>query len=289
MEASQEAMKHTKLKIHFFYVVLILGLFVVSLITRDWTKIDGFIDYLNVAAGVTSIALGILAIIYSFVSTGSFNQSLGAIEGSASRVAKIADELGGVLKSGQSLQSRAEKRTDELHELVIHLRTGLDALATTTTEIAGSVAAIPDRISSLQKAAGRESTEAEATAAPSKWDKAAVETYLKRSSVLGFVAIYSAAQASLTEKYVDLKKLFGSNHEYVWGYLIASSAAGIIRLEYPEGQSGNRIVRLKEPQGDLADAVAQEWTRRSTTGKEFQRKMVGRYKVEDSFVDGTTE
>jgi hypothetical protein len=88
-------------RVHFFYVALILGLCNVLLVTFNWTTLQGFTKYLSVAATVTSLVLGVLAIIYGFVSSGTINQSLGSVESSASKLTTIAADLRSVLEVGQ--------------------------------------------------------------------------------------------------------------------------------------------------------------------------------------------
>jgi len=285
----------TKLKIHFFYVALLLGLCIVALVTINWTKISGFIDYLNVAAGVTSIALGILAIIYSFVTTGSFNRSLGAVEDSASQVARTAEDLADVLKSGQALQTRAEKRTEELHKLVGSMRDGLEELGTglrgleaTTSQIAGSVAAIPDRIDAIEKQA-RYAPAVNVAEPARRWDKAAIQNYLVRSSLMGIILLHAIALATTQRKYLNVEKLLPANADYMWGYLIASIAAGVVEIEDVDPKSLRKIVRLKDPSQDLLESITEEWARRGNKGEEFMRNMVAAYtpeKIQESLVDG---
>lgn len=278
------------LKLHFFYIVLILSIFIIQLITNDWTKVDGFTEYLNVASGVTSLVLGILAIIYSFVSTGSFNQTLGSIETSASRMGRVADELGGVLKSGESLQNRAEERTSELHGLIKDLRIGLDALAATTNDIAGSVEAMPDRINSLQKSATSYTAPdnpANGTT-PLILDDAQLKAYFGRSSSFGVLGLYAAMRAAEKGKYVNFLKLLGpKNYEYVWGYLIASTAAGVIELEHSETINGMQGVRLKNPSESLSTLINEAWEKRAQSKNARKRKITEKYgtNIDDCLVD----
>lgn len=139
------------LKIHFFYVSFILSGLIVLVATTAWTKIEGFTNYIGVAATITSLVLGILAIIYSFVSSGSTNQFLGSIESSANSIREIGGKLGEVFESGQELQAKAQARNEELHVIIENLRSVIDLVSNRTVEIAGAVETIPNHLIEIRQ------------------------------------------------------------------------------------------------------------------------------------------
>ena len=138
----------SSLGIHFFYVVLLLSLALVGIMTTEWTTLTGFTDYLNVAATITSLVLGILAIIYSFVSTGSMSQFLGSIGQSTDQMTKISDEIRDLIIQGQRNQENAGERTEQFQRLVSELSTNVNTLHLTTAAIKGAVERIPRRLAS---------------------------------------------------------------------------------------------------------------------------------------------
>jgi hypothetical protein len=279
-----------KLGLHFFYVTLILGLFIVLLITFNWTGLEGFTNYLSVAATVTSLVLGILAIIYAFASSGTINRSLSSIESSAADMGQVSKELKTVLESGQSIQGRAEERTDQLHDLIGSLELGLQSLAETTKDIAGSVEAMPDRINNLQKMSSKDvepSTDLTADKTVSEsWNEERLKSYMRRASPFGVLALYAALEAHKENRYVDFFKFVGAkNYEYTWGFLIASVATGVIALEFPEERNGMRAVRLKDPSATLERCIREDWKRRMSTSR--RRKVLETYGglIESCLVD----
>lgn len=234
--------------IHFFYVVLILSLAIILLVTFNWTAIDGFVAYIGVASGITSLVLGVLAIIYSFYSTYAFSASAQVISSNSERVAKVGVELGNVLETSRSLQGRAEERTDSLHELIMEMRSGLSSLHETTKNIEGSVAGIPEKISALQKASANE-------ASPSldsdrngvvQWNDAEVERFLRTTSINGVAGLMAAEIAREKGECADLVEMFGAEKaEYMWGFQVAAVSVGLVHLEGVNGQFAKRSVRFK--------------------------------------------
>jgi hypothetical protein len=267
-------------------------LFIILLITFDWTTLESFTNYLSVAATVTSLVLGILAIIYGFVSSGTINRSLGSIEVSAADMGKVSKQLQGVLESGQSIQNRAEERTDQLHELIGSLETGLRSLAMTTQDIAGSVEAIPDRINNLQKMASKD-VEASLDVngdqkAAEVWNEEQLRIYNRRASSFGALALYSVFKAYKANRYVDMFKLVGSkNYEYTWGFLVASIASGVIAVEYPEEKNGMRAVRLRDPSAALQASIEEDWRRRSSSKSPRRREILEKFRnqIDSCLVD----
>lgn len=276
---------------HFFYVALILTMALVLVATLRWTALVGFTEYLSVAATITSLVLGILAIIYGFVSNGSINQSLGSVETASLRMGQVAADFQSIAASSQTLQERAEQRTEKLHELIGDLRAGLQDLAETTTQIHGSVDAISDRISNAQKAVPNEPEIIE-----SQGDVASDEAedpharFVRRISAMGLAVLYACLHAKRAGRYVDVMKLVGpSNYEYAWGFLFASDAAGLVTLEYPSNKRQVRAVRLKDPFDQTSRAIDLAWSTSEASEKETRRRLVARYtgRIQDSLVDST--
>lgn len=256
------------------------------LATQNWTTLPGFTDYLNVAATVTSLVLGVLAIIYSFVSSNSTNNFLGSVEASAREMRTIGTEMRSIVTSGQDLQGRAEQRNEELHALVENLREAVDIVSSKTTEIAGAVETLPSQFGELREEVRKrgqpEATTLQKVSLKDLWKPEHHAAFLENASVLGLAAIKGMLDANLADKYCDLKQLFTTEHsknfEYVYGFLIASSSAGVLRFEYPSKLTlAEGKVRLRTPSPELVTAVATEWARRSQSDDEKKRASLERY------------
>ena len=276
------------LKLHFFYVTLILCAAIILLATQNWTTLPGFTDYLNVAATVTSLVLGVLAIIYSFVSSNSTNNFLGSVEASAREMRTIGTEMRSIVTSGQELQSRAEQRNDELHKIVGNLREAVDTVSNKTTEIAGAVETLPSQFSELREEVRKRSQ----TEAPMQhrvllkdlWKSEHHVAFLEGVSLLGLAALKGMLDAKLADKFCDLKTLFTTEHvksfDYAYGFLIATSSAGVFKFECPGSLTlGHGKARLKAPSPEVVTAVTTEWTRRSQFEDAIKRVSVEKYAV----------
>lgn len=285
--------RSSTLGIHFFYVALMLGLCIVLLATFNWTRLQGFTEYLSVAATVTSLVLGILAIIYGFVSSGTISQSLGSVESSASKFTQIAAELRAVLEAGQRAQARAEERTSQLHGLIDDMRTGLSSLSDTTERIETSLETIPERINNSKSLAP---TDAAPPADPpvtaeteDRWNESELKSFVRRSSPIGRVALHAILVAAKRSKYVDFSALVEPRlYTYVYGFLIATTSCRVLELEYPGEDQNMKAVRLKLPNAALEAVLEDIWATRADSKSKPWKKIAAKYgpKIEGALVDG---
>lgn len=287
IESGAEQCNSTNLiKVHFFYVVFILGAAIIVLATRHWTKLDGFTDFLSVAATITSLVLGVVAIIYSFVSNGALSQFLGSIQASANGMRDVNAELRSVAAGGAQLQEKAEKRNDELHEIIVSLRAAVDGVSNRTAEIAGTMESLPSRFGELREAIRERAPIAPLAAAENDleqiWSEDRMTEFFRRTSLLGMVAIKALADASLSDKYCDLKKLFNlpekEDFGYVYGFLVAMSAAGLLEFEHLKGDSmSTGKSRLKDMSAPFQNAIQAEWAKRNSVADAGKRKSIEKF------------
>lgn len=274
------------LKIHFFYVVVILAGIIVLLATRNWTELKGFTDYLSVAATITSLVLGVLAIIYSFVSSNSTNSSLGSIESSAHDIRSIGADLRRIVSEGQQLQNEAESKNREFHQLVGDLQVAVEGISSKTAEIAGTVQGLPSQFGELRdemrKRSQAEPAEKSKEDLRSMWTPEKLNAFLSNMSLLGLTAAKALCDAKVSDRYCDLRKLFDTeltkSFEYVYGFLIAASSAGAFRYETPEGESLSKgKARIRDPSEELISAVEHEWTTRAESAEASKKRSIARY------------
>lgn len=281
------------LKLHFFYVTLILCAAIILLATQNWTTLPGFTDYLNVAATVTSLVLGVLAIIYSFVSSNSTNNFLGSVEASAREMRTIGTEMRSIVTSGQELQSRAEKRNDELHKLVCNLREAVDTVSNKTTEIAETLPSkFKDLSEEVRKSSQTNLPVQQTVLLKDLWKPEHHAAFLESASLLGIAALKGMLDAQEAVKYCDLRTLFSTEHaknfDYVYGFLIASSSAGIFKYECSGSLTlGDGKARLKDPSQEFVEAVTTEWSRRLQSKDEIKLRLMKKIelRIADALVD----
>ena len=265
------ANKARSIKLHFFYIVLILSLAIVGLVTNHWTKLQGFTDYLNVAATVISVVLGLLAIIYAFVSTGTMNQFLGSIQSSTVSMNQVAIEMRETLTTGQGIQARADTRTEELHLLAQDLATALASLDESTKNLTGKVDSIPTQLTALQESITSAATSSQTVAGAGEadlWTNDHISNALKGVSQYGIAALKGVSLAKEKRMYLDVAKRDGLQlFMYGYGYLVALQAAGLIKLEYPGKKADLHSVRLLSGPDGLEALIEAEWALRKENPK----------------------
>lgn len=267
---NESSINHTK--IHFFYVTVILSLFVIGLATNHWTNLQGFPEYLNVAATITSLVLGVLAIIYAFVSTGAMNQFLGSIQSSSTAINEIAGEMRDALVAGQQLQTRADQRSEELQRITKDLAAGLASLDESNKKIAGKVDSTHSQLSSLQDSlltATPTQLQDSSTGAQQRWTREELSASLKSVSQFGLLTLKGVLLAKEKDLYLDVERLGNAKlYLYGYGYLLALQAAGLIKLGYPK-KNKNQVhaVRLLSGPAGIEDAIDAEWVARKGNSK----------------------
>lgn len=282
------------IKIHFFYVTLILTLIIVGLVTHKWTGISEFREYLNVGATVTSLVLGVLAIIYSFVSNGQQSSVLGAVEAAATTTSSSVAKLDIFMKSAQDLQNEASGRSKELHTLTEALGASVDsikdetkALVAANREIAGKVSLLPDQIGEIrgiiEKAEkispiGAISSSEDIKSQEVNWTRTQVEYALVLCSTYGLTTLESFVKGNEFKKDVSLAKLSeavgDSDINYFWGFSVGVAMTRLIILGVRPGASGVFEILAVHP--ELKACLALEWNRRDglTDGTEEKARLV---------------
>lgn len=282
--------EHGYLKIHFFYVCLLLSLTIIVLVSFNWTSLEGFTDYLSVAATLTSLVLGLLAIIYSFFSSGSINQSLGSLEDASRQMRLVAQDFKVLASDSSNIQQKAENRTERLHDLIENMQGALDKLASTTQSLAGSVDTLPERITNAQKSA--EPVNLTSVESGSSRSEDRVTLFLNRISPLGLVAVYAGLKAYEAGRYVDFEKLVGERSvDYIWGFLVAASSADIFAMDYMNKKLGARVSRMKDPDEKLSLAIEAAWESAPRHERRARRGVVEKYGaiIDDALVDAKPE
>lgn len=280
------------IKIHFVYVTIILSIFIIGLATNHWTTLKGFPEYLNVAATFTSLVLGILAIIYSFVSTGAMNQFLGSIQNSSSTISQIASEMRDALVAGQQIQARSDRRSEELHKVTAELAVGLASLEESSKAIAGKVDTTQSQLISLQEslatATAPPPSASVSEATPLQWTSEQIATVLKKVSQYGLLTLKGICLAKERSLYLDVEKIDSKElYMYGYGYLLALQVAELIKLEYPEEKDQAHAVRLGSGAPGIEEAIDAEWNSRIKNSKKKKYLLAQEPFLEGALHDGS--
>jgi hypothetical protein len=287
-----EPKSKSSLGIHFFYVTLILVLTIVVLVTHRWTQIEQFRDYLNVGATVTSLVLGVLAIIYAFVSSGQQSSVLGAVEAAAVSTGSSVAKLDTFMTTAQQLQAEASKRSGDLHALTHSLAASVDqikqetiALVAANREVAGKVSLLPDQLGEMLAGSGKAASPAPAALGTSEalWNLDAISASLSGTSIYGLACIEACLRAHEYGKNLSIDKLAAHTGQpidlgYFWGYALGFATSRLITITPHQQDIHQFHVMSVHPR--LGEALLKEWARReqlpnTAEGKEMQAKVRG--------------
>jgi hypothetical protein len=271
-------------EIHFFYVVLILGMALILVATREWTAIEKFTDYLTAAGTMSSLVLGVLAIIYSFVSSRQQSDVLGSIESASRNVSQVVGQMNALTISAESLQNRAETRTESMIELVSQLRVSLDSLQTTTQEltsksedIAGKVGSVQSQLESMGQSSKSPLEDGEI------WNEKSLGNFLQNSSVWGLCAITLIVQANKSADHILHVAKYSENGGpkgvgYLQGYLVCLDAAGMFDISSHDGGT-DLAYKLNEINPLLEKSLETAWSRRYANARPALKTRWDAYKL----------
>lgn len=148
--------KYETLMLHFKYCAFIVSMILVFMVVDRWSDRDGFTTYLNNAATMTSLLLGVVAIFYSYISNDGMSRSLGSIS-------LVANEIKEVKTDIQRFAEQTENATDVsrtnsvlvkdasifLSETMASLNETLAAISLQNDSLKGLVADLPSKIDQL--------------------------------------------------------------------------------------------------------------------------------------------
>jgi GTP1/Obg family GTP-binding protein len=120
-----------KLRLHFIYCAIILGLVIVAIATDRWTAQQNFTEYLSNAATMTSLVLGLVAIFYSFISNDGMSRSLGNINNVSSQVGQVRDEIADFVKLTEQATTATRSSAGQMQGLSDKVERDLAALTQT--------------------------------------------------------------------------------------------------------------------------------------------------------------
>ena len=149
--------KYEKIKIHFFYCILILVIAIIAIATDRWTAQKDFTAYLSNAATMTSLLLGLVAIFYSFISNDGLSKSLGNIATVSDEVKQSKNEISQYLELTKSSTDTARANADSINRVSEHvtatlstLQDALDAVKFQTETLNANVISLPARFDQLE-------------------------------------------------------------------------------------------------------------------------------------------
>jgi hypothetical protein len=242
--------------IHFFYVGLILVAIIILLATAEWTKLEGFTDYLSTAATITSLVLALLAIIYAYISNDSLTRTTGIVSEAADEAHKATTEISSLLNTVESLARNSDQSNISLSKTLGELTQQIGTLSQTAStfdrqanEISSILQDIPKGLGKLEKqiqeyaqmALPSRATEADTKAIPDKDMEAIANNSFNGASPSGAFLLYSCYLSFKSQKPLELNKIsdISTTTSYWYGYLIALFSTHLIEC--------NQIPKIDQP------------------------------------------
>ena len=245
----QDAGTDKKSNIHVYYLVGIGSLLLIELVTyiltREESASSAIFDQISFASTISSILLSVIAIIYSIVS-GSNGANLYV------KTEEVSKQIGETLSDLRDLSTTVEKLEKIPEDIEKHLRElkeqmqRMEEISKQTSqqlnlEVIPKIDRLPKEVGGSVN--GGDSSGARDLKGPSKEIETIFRYYISRSSFYGGLVLLGCCYAGKKKEKIDLKEMtseiFGEESIsilwYLLGYAIASSALGILNVEF-EGE-----------------------------------------------------
>lgn len=231
-------MQHTERRLHMLYICGILILIIVGFVSYIAVESDPqgsvLMSYVSFASTLTSIILSVLAIIYTMISNSKgdsyitkLDQTSASIDKSSENLNNMSLRLEETLKKLVELPEEIDKSSERLEkELDSKLREFQHVVDETKQEVRETRTEILKGINASRIPNTSSDTHLESV----------IQRFLSTSSFLGLLGLLACVLAKETGKTTfRFKEIFKEEETrtmYLFGYLIASSALGLIEVEY---------------------------------------------------------
>ena len=235
-----------KSNVHIYYLVGIGSLLIIELVTYILTGVGEvsrvILDQISFASTISSILLSVIAIIYSIVS-GSNGANLYV------KTEEVSKQIGETLSDLRDLSTTVEKLEKIPDDIEKHLRElkeqmqRMEEISKQTSqqlnqEVIPKIDRLPKEVGGLVN--GGDSSGARDLKDPSKERETIFRHYISQSSFYGGLVLLGCCYAGKKKGKIDLKemtsKILGEESIsilwYLLGYAIASSALGILDVEF---------------------------------------------------------
>jgi hypothetical protein len=202
------------MELHYKYWLAILSGILIILISVKFGNNPTLVDYIAFAATLAGLLLSVIAIFYSFVTNNSSSSNLSELSGVSKAIAEVSGEL---KASAREISLRLTEMPQHFDGLTKHLDTRLDNV---TAAMTASFSQNSDRQGNM----GTTQTNL----------RPQIDSFLQRSSDVGFLALLIAQKSFQTGKKVNLRPLREIFHyirpEYCIGYLVSVGCVGYLNV-----------------------------------------------------------
>ena len=252
-----------KPSIHLYYLIGIGALLLIELVTYIMTGVGdvscAIFDQISFASTISSILLSVIAIIHSIVS-GSNGANLYV------KTEEVSKQIGETLSDLRDLSTTVEKLEKIPEDIEKHLRElkeqmqRMEEISKQTSqqlnlEVIPKIDRLPKEVGGSVN--GGDSSGARDLKGPSKEIETIFRYYISRSSFYGGLVLLGCCYAGKKKEKIDLKEMtseiFGEESIsilwYLLGYAIASSALGILNVEFEMEKMELRVKDVYNEEG----------------------------------------
>ena len=236
-----------KPSIHLYYLIGIGALLLIELVTYILTRVGdvsrAIFDQISFASTISSILLSVIAIIYSIVSGSNGANLYVKTEEVSKQIGETLSDLRDLSTTVEKLEKIPDDIEKHLRELKEQMQRMEEVSKQTSQQLNQEVTPKIDRLLSKEVGGlvnGGDSSGARDLKDPSKERETIFRHYISQSSFYGGLVLLGCCYAGKKKGKIDLKemtsKILGEESIsilwYLLGYAIASSALGILDVEF---------------------------------------------------------
>lgn len=255
----------SNLALHFKYSLAIFAMTIIWIATERWSDNDNFTTYLSNAATMTSLFLGVIAILYSYIANDGLSSGIGKITAVADDVREVRHEIEkfvDLTKEANKLTAISNFEVKDASSNISNSLTGLNSTLESLThqneQLQSMLDILPDRFDQLESKVGDMAqafgakSQSQATT-PSPIPKGAVEAFLQRPSLNYNLFTYACVRAYETKKPINITKfckaISWDAPNTLSGFLICMDATQLCTREIDK--SAERQYSIKAMNNDL--------------------------------------
>ncbi len=243
----------SNLELHFKYFAFISVSVVILMATERWSSYKEFTTYLSNAATLTSLFLGIIAILYSFISNDGMARSLGSISTVTDEVKSVRHEIVHFVDLTKESTQAAAASNDQAKEASASVSASIVSLSETLRELSSQnenlrelLASLPTRFDQLEtkfgdvaKALDEKPQQGHPPISDAEISTEAVTAFLSRASLYQNLLTYACVLAEESSKPLSIP-VFCSAVEFdapngLQGFLSCMNAIQLCRRKAVEG------------------------------------------------------
>lgn len=234
--------RNGKRKVHLCYISGIFSFIVIELITYICVNNDkstDIISYISFASTLSSLLLSVVAIIYAIVSGNKGEEQYRKIDTASDKVSLSVDKFADLSKNITSSVKEFQNVSEILLENIKNIQLKIDEVRAISAETRDCLSGESNKL------VNQGTFDA---------DKL-VETYILTGSFNGNLALLACVYSKEKDKKFPLNKLSDIGDSYSLGYMVASSAVGIVQIHLDDENNVEVISIYPEIKEKLLEAI----------------------------------